>query len=356
MLCGLFAMPLWPQAGYERGAFEGTVKDRNGQPLVGATVIIERTDIKAEYKTKTDKNGRFFHPFIPGGVRPVYTVRIVHEGRVLWERKRLKIAFESQGDIGGGVVMLAERTRLNIDLAQEAAEVERQMTAEQRAEIEKAKAEQGKLEALQQRFERGVALLQQKDYAGAIVELEAARDVNPSAGLVWAQLGAAYEGAGRVDDAAAAFQQATELEPTNPAYWTRLGSALVKAGRVEEADKAFARAAQINPAQAAALYFEQGVTFYNAGKLGEAVEPLRKATELNPAHADAHYLLGVCLYSTAETKIEGNEVKTILKPGTREAFEKYLELAPDGRYANDAKGMLAVLDTQVPASVRMKKK
>jgi hypothetical protein len=37
-------------------------------------------------------------------------------------------------------------------------------------------------------------------------------------------------------------------------------------------------------------------------------------------------------------------------PGTREAFEKYLQLKPDGKDADSAKGMLASLSGAVDTS------
>ena len=35
------------------------------------------------------------------------------------------------------------------------------------------------------------------------------------------------------------------------------------------------------------------------------------------------------------------------EPGTKEAFQKYLELKADGPYAESAKGMLAMMDAQI---------
>jgi hypothetical protein len=53
----------------QTGAIEGDVKDENGKPFAkgdckkqqGACVKIERTDIKGNYQTATDKKGHFFH-------------------------------------------------------------------------------------------------------------------------------------------------------------------------------------------------------------------------------------------------------------------------------------------------------
>ena len=60
---GAFAALTYAQT----GTFEGEVKDENGQPLKDAVVKIERKDIKGNYKTKTDKKGRYIHTGLPLG-------------------------------------------------------------------------------------------------------------------------------------------------------------------------------------------------------------------------------------------------------------------------------------------------
>ena len=98
------------------------------------------------------------------------------------------------------------------------------------------------------------------------------------------------------------------------------------------------------------------MTLYNADQLAAAIDPLRKATGIDPERADAFYLLGVCLLSVMEYKMERGEVKMVLKPGTRESFEKYLALAPKGKFADKAKANLRELEAIVPSSVRVNNK
>src|SRR5579864_3165352 len=50
-LTALFAMPALAQF----GAIEGDVKAADGKPLVGAQIVIDRLDMKGNYKVKTDK-------------------------------------------------------------------------------------------------------------------------------------------------------------------------------------------------------------------------------------------------------------------------------------------------------------
>ena len=51
-----FCVPARAQFGHIRGVVVG----EDGQPAVGAEIVTERTDRKGNYKTKTDKNGRYY--------------------------------------------------------------------------------------------------------------------------------------------------------------------------------------------------------------------------------------------------------------------------------------------------------
>jgi hypothetical protein len=48
--------------------------------------------------------------------------------------------------------------------------------------------------------------------------------------------------------------------------------------------------------------------------------------------------------------------KLIAPPGTAEALNKYLELAPDGGHANDVKQMLAFIGAKIETTYKEKKK
>src|SRR5512140_3912525 len=62
----------------QTSSLEGDVRGEDGQPLKGALVKIERTDIKGSYKVKTDKKGHYFHAGLPLGT---YTLILEVEGK-----------------------------------------------------------------------------------------------------------------------------------------------------------------------------------------------------------------------------------------------------------------------------------
>ena len=73
----------------------------------------------------------------------------------------------------------------------------------------------------------------------------------------------------------------------------------------------------------------------------QASDAFIKATELDPKNADTWYLLGSALLSQMETKQVGSDMVGVTKPGTVEAFQKCLDLAPSGPHAEEVKQTLA---------------
>jgi tetratricopeptide (TPR) repeat protein len=361
--------------GAQTAGLEGDVKDLQGQPMAGVTISIDRTDIKMHFETTTDDKGHYIYMGMPGGAAR-YNVSVVQGGATVYTLRDVPL------EIGG-------IKRLDFDLQKERQMQEQSLTEEQRKQIEDRRKAMANAQVLRENFDLGMQLLREPNaqlvcsarcpegssptclsecqaqaaqgvqamaYQEAIGAFRRAADADPSQFAVWAQLGRAYSLADRPEEGIEAYQKAIALKPEEAGTYNNLGQLYAEVGRVEDALKAFETAAQVNPAQAGQFYYNLGVTFYNAGNLQAAVEPLRKATEIDPQRAEAFYLLGVCLFGTAESQIEGDIVKMVLKPGTREAFEQYLTLEPNGRFVNDAKAMLAAIEQTIPADVRVKKK
>ena len=228
--------------------------------------------------------------------------------------------------------------------------------AEQQKKAEKRRP---KFQGMKQHFDAGVALLAQVNQAKAdlakapadqrdalktqvadlsgkaVTELEAAKSAapekDPNLHLIWARLGDAYEAAGRADDAANAYKQAVALKPT-AAYYNNLGGILGRAGKIQDAMDAYQKSAELDPPNAAQAWRNAGITLYNAGKMKEAVEPLKKATEIDPKSAQAWYLLGASLVGAMEYKQVGDKMQVVVQPGTVEAYQKAVELDPNGPY------------------------
>lgn len=122
-------------------------------------------------------------------------------------------------------------------------------------------------------------------------------------------------GAGRYDEAAAAYREALALEPENATALRSLGFTLQEAGRLEEAAEALREMVRVYP-QHALGRLELSTVLLEKGDLEEAVASFRVALEQDPDFEQAHTNLGVAL-----SRLER-------WPEAVESFSKALELDP----------------------------
>jgi tetratricopeptide (TPR) repeat protein len=349
-----FACAWAPRAAAQDGVVTGQILDVTGKPW--AELAIQAiSDQGAKSDTKTDKDGNFA---IRGLRNGVYTVAI----QLPAPNKPYEVKVRVSG---------ADTPKVNLNFKDVVAKQGAEYTEAQKKQEE----EQKKFQGLKAHFEAGVGFLNQAGQAKAdlakatadqrdakkqevkdlsdkaVTELEAAKaaasEKDTNLNLVWARLGDAYELDGRSDDAINAYKQAIELKPT-AAYYNNLGGIYGRAGKINEAMEAYKKSAELDPPNAAQAYRNGGITLYNVGKMKEAVEPLKKATELDPKSAQAWYLLGAALVGSMDYKQVGSKLEVQVQPGTVEAYQKAVELDPNGTYGQQAKQGLEALQQIAP--------
>jgi tetratricopeptide (TPR) repeat protein len=356
-------------AAQNNGSIGGQILDITGKPWpdIGIQAV---SDQGAKQEGKTDPNGKYAVRNLRAGV---YTVSIILPAP--------NKPYEVQCRVQGG-----EETKVDVNFK----EIVAKQGAEAQEQVKKQEEEKQKFQSMKAHFDVAVVLLdkvkQEKadlakappdqrdplkqalaDDAGkAVTELEAAKgaasEKDPNLNLILARLGDAYEAAGRSDDAISAYQQAIAQKPT-AAYYNNLGGVLGRAGKIQEAMAAYQKSAELDPTNAAQAYRNGGITLYNVGKLKEAVEPLKKATDLDPKNAQAWYLLGASLVgsidSTKDCKVTADKMDCKIPDGTLEAYQKALELDPNGLYGVQAKqGLegLAAMSSGIQTKIGSKKK
>jgi tetratricopeptide (TPR) repeat protein len=135
------------------------------------------------------------------------------------------------------------------------------------------------------------------------------------------------------------------------AYYNNLAEAYSKSNKTDDAVAAYTKAAQLDPTHAATYYFNEGAILTNAGRVDDAIGAFDKVIAADPTRAAAYYWKGVNLIGKATLKGD----KMIAPEGTAEAFQKYLELEPDGKLAQPAKDMLASIGATVETGFGKKK-
>src|SRR5688500_5661667 len=342
----------------QTGAIAGKVIGPDGKPVKDALIKIERTDIKGSYKVKTKGKGDYFHAGLPLGR---YDVSCEIDGKVVDTVRGVKTGLGDPAEINSDLAAVKAKQ----DAAMKAAETgtltqeqSREMTPEQRAAVDKQikerQAAMAKNKALNDAFNAGMAAIQAKAFDQAVEHFNKAAELDPKQHVVFANMAEAYMGlaagkTGAEQEAAQAkgleaYGKAIELNPTDAGYHNNFGLALARAKKFAEAQAELEKAAQLQPASAGMYFYNLGAVLVNIGQLDPAGEAFKRAIEADPNHADAQYQYGVYLISKASTTADG---KVIPQPGTREAFQKYLELKPTGPFAESAKGMITTLDASL---------
>ena len=120
--------------------------------------------------------------------------------------------------------------------------------------------------------------------------------------------------------------------------YASLGEIYIRTGRIAEAQAAFDSAVNAFPGQAALYRRNETIFFFQIGNPDAQLKAAEQAIAVDPSRAMLYYFKGQALVSKAA--MDPQTQKMTLPPGCAEAYQKYLEVEPNGQFANDAKGVL----------------
>lgn len=339
-----------PSAAAQNSSIHGQIRDLEGKPFPGVSVIIKNTDQGQVYELKTDKNGNFLQAGLRGA-NYEFTVKV-----------KDTVVYQGSFHVASGEDHVEDVNFKEIQAKQGAAQLEAQKKSEEEAK---------KFEGVKVHFDTGVTDLDQAKQIRAEIqktpadqraplqekltqlvdqastEFQAAtqgmseNDANRH--VIMAKLGETYEIAGKFEDAAAAYQKAVDLKPDQAGYYNNLGNVLAKLGKIPEAEAAYQKSVTLDPPNAANAWRNLGIVLFQAGKYKEAIDPLKKSLDLDPKSAQGWYVLGAVLVGAMDFKKEGDKVIPIMQPGTVEAYQKCIELDPNGAFGLQAKAGLEQL-------------
>ena len=332
-------------AAQQDGKMTGTIIDFDGNPWANLPVKI-KSDVGALTESKTDASGKFSFAGLKNGK---YTFTV--------QPPQMQAPFDVIVEVRG-----ADTPPVNLNFK----EILEKQNPEAAAKYRQQQAEQKKFAGMKEQFAKGVGLLDQERAAKADLTkapadqkeagkakvadlsnqavtafqdgLKAAPEKDPNIHLFWARMGEAYDLAGRNDEAINAYQQAIAAKPDNPSYYNNLGNILGRTGKIDEARAAYTKCAELDPPNAGMAWRNFGISLYQAQRMVEAIEPLKKATEIDPKNAQAWYLLGACMVADPSIyKTVGDKIEVHPRPGTIEAYQKAIELDPNGNWGTQAK-------------------
>jgi tetratricopeptide (TPR) repeat protein len=356
------------------GTVKGVCKDSDGKPIADGVVVYANQDNGQKYTLKTNKKGEYFSLGLTPGKYNVTFYKTADDQKAGTEADH----------VNNAQVQIDENPPLDFDLKKEreqqakGAGLTPDQLKKQEDERAKAQKENGTIKQLNEKLAaaKTAADANPPDYDAAIAALTEANQIDPNRDLIWFKLGDYYrlsaakqtdpaEKQKRLDSAVESYQKAVDLKKAAPpdkdpaqgaknlaAYYNNLADAYAKDRKIDDAVKAYELSAQTDPTSAAGAYFNIGAVYTNAGRPDDANAAFDKCLAADPTRAEAWYQKGVNLLGKATLKGD----KTIPAPGTVEALQKYLELAPNGPNAQSAKDLLTSLGSSVETSFGNKKK
>jgi len=185
--------------------------------------------------------------------------------------------------------------------------------------------------------------------------------LKPDEALLWTKLGYGQAGLLKYDDAIVSYKKAVELEtaskkPRTPIIGldeAGLGEIYARQGKVPEANAAYDAAAKADPANAGLHLRNEAVIFYQMNNNAAEAAAAQEAIKVDPTQPILYYILGQGLIANATVDPKTNRI--VLPPDCTAAYQKYLELAPNGPYAAEVAGILQQAGEKINSSYKAPK-
>lgn len=207
-----------------------------------------------------------------------------------------------------------------------------------------------------------------------IADMKQATEQRPTEGLLYAVTGEVYFAQGKkqaaadrasktnpmqddavksaYENAATALQKASDLmgaaaKPNVDQQATvlnQLGNVYAEEGKPTDASAAYDKAVSLQPKSAGTYYYNEAAVMFNAHQDEAALVAADKAIAADPTQPMPYYIKGQELLAKATVDAKG---VIVAPPGCVDAYQKYLQLAPDGPQAPAVKEVLTSLGQKV---------
>ena len=186
--------------------------------------------------------------------------------------------------------------------------------------------------------------------------------LRPNEALMWTTLGRAQIGLKKYDDATVTYKKALELEAANKRQRpdvlgnsnAGLGEIYARQGKVPEANQAYDAAAAADPTRAAFYLLNEAVIFFQQNNTTAQLAAADRAIKADPNQALLYYIKGQALIQNAT--VDPKTQRIVLPDECTAAYQKYLDLAPSGPYANEVAGILSQAGQKISSNYKAPKK
>ncbi len=300
---------------------KGKITDDKGQPIIGASIVIQATDSKVRtYTTKTDKKGSYIYMGLPAG--EYYIIARAQGFSPNYAPAKPTIQQETVIDLA---LTPGPDQKLPFEMTQQELE-------QIKKEAEKAEKRKAVSAEVQAQFDAGLQLAQQGKDLEAIEEFKKALAKDPEQTNIMGNMAESYSKLGKDAEALEIYQKAIATKPNDAALYTNMGVILSKMGKNAESQEAFKKAAALNPAASAQNFYNIGATLVNNGRTAEAADAFKQAIAADANFAEAYYQLGMCLSGKPDTM-----------PDAIKALQKYIQIGQKPDQVEVAKQIITAL-------------
>jgi tetratricopeptide (TPR) repeat protein len=199
-------------------------------------------------------------------------------------------------------------------------------------------------------------------YTDVVTLMTKDTQLRPTESVLFAYLGQGQLGLKKYDDAETAFKKAIELDAASKKPRPEiqglansgLGEIYARTNKIDQASAAYDAAVKADPTKAGFYYKNEAVIYSQVGNTDAQAAAADKAIQASPSDPLPYYLKGQSLI--AKATVDPKTSRIVLPPGCAEAYQKYLELDPNGPYSADVKGILDSAGQKVSSSFKATKK
>lgn len=337
------------------GKIHGTVTDPTGVAVTSGSVSLYEggmasAEAKPKYSFPVDGSGQYKGEAAPGTYTVVYRAPNTPPDKVVDQIDSVKITD------GGDTLQDDDMSR---------ADYIAKLSPDDRKKLEEAKAknaavlkENSTIKNLNADLAKARSDRANKNFADSAALMQKDAALKPDEPLLWVELGESQLGLKQYGDAETSLVKGIQLEQAskkaNPEVEGAAGNALGEAygsdNKIPESQAAYDAAAKANPSGTAMYYTNEAIVMDRNNQLDATVAASEKAIAADPTKPVPYYLKGKALINKAT--IDPKTQKISAPPGTAEAYQKYLDLAPTGPFSNDAKQVLAELSATQATSYK----
>jgi tetratricopeptide (TPR) repeat protein len=355
-LAAALIAPLALHAQQQTGSIHGHAQDPAGVPLANAQIQIS-TDGKTPLYTFTgDQNGDYKGDNIKPGT---YVVTLFIKGPNDANYKPVDRFTEVKIDAGANVAQDFDLSRP--DFIKKLSPEEQKQLADAKTKNAGIQKDNAQVKNLNADLATARSDIKDKKFDEAASLMQRDTTAKPDAAVLWVELAIAQNGLKKYDDAITAAKKAIETNAASKkpspeiegAANNTLGEAYAGKNQIPDATAAYDAAAKAQPANAGMFYSNEAIVLAKSGANADAVAAAAdKAIAADPNKPVPYYLKGQALIAKATVDPKTNKI--VAPPGCEEAYEKYLQLDPNGPMAADAKNILTQIGSKQAKSYKAK--